>query len=455
MTEKGFKRTLGLPEVTFIAIGFTIGAGVFVLTGLVFKTVGPALPLVFGLASIPVFISMLPLAMLGSAIPTTGGNYIYPSRMVSPGLAFVGIWTYILASFIGQIPLYALACAKYMQVFFPKMNLEIFAIGLLTVLFIINLLGIRLAAIIQGVLVLILISALAVYSANGAIVLETSHFTNFFDRGAGNLLLGTALLTFTYFGSNGIIELGGEIKNPGRVIPRAFIIAFPVITLIYILVGTATVGILPPWQGTGKAEPLILASGEVFGKGSFGFTFFILCGAILALITTLNALFIVGTKSLSVIINDGILPKNLGKIHSRFGTAYILLFMIWALSIAGVLSGFSLGTLANYAVLGGLMVFVPVLVASILLPRRFPEQYRQSLFKLKGIWLWFCPLIGFFMILFFGVAIISDLGSPEKIALFFIFIVSGIIYYLVRKRYLARRGIDLNTLANDREWLKQ
>ena len=104
MALQGIKRVLGLPEVAFIAIGTTVGGGVFVLTGIVLKIAGPALPLAYALAVIPVFISMLPLAMLGSALPATGGNYRYPSRMVSPGLAFTGVWVYILASFIGRFP---------------------------------------------------------------------------------------------------------------------------------------------------------------------------------------------------------------------------------------------------------------------------------------------------------------------------------------------------------------
>jgi len=72
------KRVLGLAGVTFIAVGFTIGGGIFVFTGIVLKMVGPALPLAYLLAVIPVFLSMLPLAMLGSAIPSVGGNYKYP-----------------------------------------------------------------------------------------------------------------------------------------------------------------------------------------------------------------------------------------------------------------------------------------------------------------------------------------------------------------------------------------
>jgi APA family basic amino acid/polyamine antiporter len=177
---------------------------------------------------------MMPVAMLGSALPATGGNYLYPSRLVSPALAFVGIWIYALAAFFGQIPLYALGCAKYAQVFFPDLSPVIFAIVIVTFFYIINLFGVKLAAQIQGLLVIILVSALAWYGASGFKVLNPDYFENAFQKGGANLLLATALLTFTYFGANGIIELGGEVVRPGRVIPRAFFIALPIVSLIYI-----------------------------------------------------------------------------------------------------------------------------------------------------------------------------------------------------------------------------
>jgi APA family basic amino acid/polyamine antiporter len=73
------KRVLKLPAVVFIAIGFTIGEGVFGFTDIVFKIVGQALPIEYSLTVLTVFISMMPIVMLGSAIPTTGA--------ISSGLA--------------------------------------------------------------------------------------------------------------------------------------------------------------------------------------------------------------------------------------------------------------------------------------------------------------------------------------------------------------------------------
>jgi APA family basic amino acid/polyamine antiporter len=451
MNSPELKRVLKLPAVAFIAIGFTIGGGVFVFTGIVFKITGPALPIAYAFAVIPVFFSMLPIAMLGSAIPTTGANYKYPSRMVSPGLAFVGIWVYGVASFVGQIPLYALGCAKYMQVYFPDLSVPMVAVGILTFIFIINLLGVKLAAQIQGIFVIILLSALIYYSVSGLIAFDPQNFSNILAKGLPNLVLGTALLTFTYAGANGIIELGGEIINPGKVIPRAFFIAFPIILVVYILVAIATVGAVPAHVLLGSKEPLVSVAGLTVGKT--GLFFFVTGGAILALITTLNALFIVGTKSLLVIVQDRLLPQWFGRLNTRFGSPHVLLTVIWIFSVTGIVSGFSLETLASYATLGVLIIFIPIQIASIRLPKLYPDRYHRSKFKLKGFWLWFCPSVGILMVVFFSIVILYDLKSPLKVGSFLLFIFSGGVYYSLRKRYLRSTSHKLKNLnRNESTW---
>jgi APA family basic amino acid/polyamine antiporter len=180
--------------------------------------------------------------------------------------------------------------------------------------------------------------------------------------------------------------------------------------------------------------------------------FFIIGGAILALTTTLNATFMWGTKSLLIIVDDQILPEKLGSIHEKFGTPHVMLLFVWVFSMAGILSGLSLKTLASYTSLGGLLIFFPVLLAALKLPGAYPKQYKKAQFKLRGFWLWFCPIVGITMALFFSVILLVDLKSPMKIAPFFLFIISGILFYQVRKRYLKKRGVDLEALKSGGGW---
>jgi APA family basic amino acid/polyamine antiporter len=257
----------------------------------------------------------------------------------------------------------------------------------------------------------------------GVADLNPENFSNMFDGGLSNLLLGTALLTFTYMGANGIIELGGEIINPGQVIPQAFMIAFPIILVVYALVAIATVGAAPEGVLLESKEPLISVGRLMLGRA--GLFFFVTGGAVLALTTTLNALFIVGTKSLLIIVDDRLLPGWLGRLNPRYGTPHILLTLIWIFSIAGIGSGMSLKTLASYAALGALMILIPIQIAAIRLPGLHPQRYRRAKFKLTGIWLRFCPLVGILMGVFFSALILYDLKSPLKIGGFLVFAIFG------------------------------
>lgn len=370
--------------------------------------------------------------------------------MVSPGIAFVGIWIYVLATFFGQIPLYSISCARYISTFYPELSLKMCAIALVTIFFLINLVGIKPAATVQAIMVIVLLSALLFFSFSGISRFDSTNLANFFEKGTGNLLVGVALLTFTYLGSNGIIELGGEIKNPGKTIPRAYFITFPVVTVVYLCVALATVGGMH-WQKTAQeAEPLIFLSRSFLSDA--GVVFFIIGGAVLALTTTLNALFIVGTKSLLIIINDRLLPLWLGSIHKTFGTPHILLTIIWLLSIVGIVTDFSIETFASYSALGGIIIFLPILIAALKFPRLYPDKYRQAAFRLKGIWLYICVVVGFVLILFFCLVILIDLKTLFNIGLFVVFVLSGIIYYTLRKRYLASQGIHCEEIMQKEDW---
>jgi APA family basic amino acid/polyamine antiporter len=154
-----------------------------------------------------------------------------------------------------------------------------------------------------------------------------------------------------------------------------------------------------------------------------------------------------------MIVDDKLLPQWMGKINQKFSTPHIFLVIIWIFSMLGIISGFSLETLAAFAALGALIIFIPIQIASIRLPVLYPHQYRKSGFRLKGFWLWFCPMVGIIMVVFFSIIILYDLRSPVKVGSFMVFVISGVVYYLIRKKYLRSQGIRLEDLRkNEGNW---
>ncbi len=439
--EFGLKRVLGLREVVAIAIGQTIGAGIFVLTGMAGGFTGPSVPLAYIVAAVPVAFLMLSLAMLGSALPTTGGNYKYASRLFSPRAAFLGVWGFMGGTLVGAFPLWAMSGARYLQAVFNVSTVPT-ALAILTVLFLINLIGISMAAALQALFVLLLLVALLVFGIAGAPHIDVANFTPFFPQGAYGFMLAACLLTFTHLGANAIVELGGEIKNPGRVIPRAFMISIPLVTILYLAVAVVSAGVLP-WIET-AGQPLTKAA-EVF-MGPLLFNFFVFGGGMLAIITTLNAGFMWGTKSLLVMAKDGLFPKGLTAVNRRFGTPHLFLLMIYMVS-CGALLAFGEDSLEAFTALGsigGIIVFLPVMGAALLLPRRAPEAYAASQFKLKGFWLYFAPIVGGLLSLCVMAMLLMDLWSMPSGGVFgclFIgWLVLGLGYYEIRRRTLRRQG---------------
>ena len=450
MTEKefGLQRVLGLPQTVAVAVGMTIGAGIFVLTGIATGYTGPSVPLAYLVSVIPVIFLMMALAMLGSALPTTGGNYKYGSRLFSPRWAFIGIWGYMGGTLVGAFPLWALSGARYLQSLWDLPAVPT-AVILLTVLFLINLIGISIAASMQAFFVLVLIGSLFYFGFSGAGQIETANFLPLLPGGAYGFIIAASILTFTHLGANAVVELGGEIKDPGKTIPRTFMISIPLVTILYIFISVTAVGV-SPWTET-AGQPLAAAAAVFMRQG--GLVFFILGGGLLAIVTTLNAGFMWGTKSLLVMAADGIFPASLACINERFKTPHRFLIFIYIVSTASVLL-FGESYLEAFAALGsigGIIVFIPVLGAALRLPQRAPQAYRAAHFKLKGPWLKIAVLIGaVFAIIVMAILLIDLWSMPVGSLLSYLFLAwlaLGMIYFELRRRALLRKGIDLTKLG--------
>jgi APA family basic amino acid/polyamine antiporter len=399
----GLKRVLGLKELVAIEIGTTIGAGVFALTGIAAGMTGSGVPLAYLLAAVPIVFVMMTVAMLGSALPTVGGTYRYPSRLFSPAWAFLGVWTYALGMVFGAFPLYGQSCAEYLQAIFPGLPLRPTAIAILTFFYLINLRGIQIAAGVQGLMVLVMVAALIYFGAAGMPAVQVENFQNLLPKGIGGLVLAACLLTFTLQGSNAVIELGAEIKDPGRAVPLSLLISIPTVTLIYLVIAVVAVGVVP-WQ---QAASLTAPALKFMGRA--GYHFFILGGAVLAITTTINATFMWATKSLMVLARDQLFPASLAR-TSRRGVPQRFLTLLWALSVAALLLGkVPLQTFASYASIGGNFIFIPVMVSALLLRKKIPEIYERAPFRLRGFLLWFCPGVGMVLSALAIVMLVADL----------------------------------------------
>jgi len=440
----GLKRSLGLLDTVSIEVGAIIGAGIFALTGMAIARCGPAVPIAFLIAAIPMVLALLPIGMLASVLPTVGGSFRYPSRILNPFWGFIGVWGIMMGIMLGGMPMYALNFADYLRVIFPAFDRNLIAVVTLTFFFVINVVGVKSASVIQVGMFFVLIAALLVYIIWGIPAIDTANLTPLFGSGWSSLGIAAGILFFAYMGANFIIDLGAEIKDAGRNIPRSFAISMPIVIVIYTLMGRVTVGSVPLSQSAN--QPLSVPAGQFMPPGLA--LFFTVGGGLLALATTINATFMFASRYIMVFAEDEVFPRALAGVNRRFGTPHWGLLIMFILSIAFLPMGASsFEVLAYTASIGSIVLFFPILISAMRFPKKMPDAYARAPFKLKGAWLWVVPVAA----LLFGAFFIAALVM-ESLTAFLILVgwmIIGIAYYIIRDRFLKKkRGTGLSAIAN-------
>ncbi|MEB6060625.1 APC family permease [Staphylococcus pseudoxylosus] len=399
------KKVLGFTDVLGIAIGQIIGAGVMSLTGIGIQMTGSGITPAFILSAVITLLTMFPIAILGSTLPTTGGMYQYTSRLLSPK---TGIFWLMLFMFLQiTLSLYALSFAQYLEGLFPGVPVRTVAFLLLTILFIVNIVGIKSASIIGNLMVITLIIALSCFIIFGMPHVNFGVFnsSSMLPDGFTGFFTAVGLVSFATGGAQVVAELGGEMKNPKRDIPIVIIVATIFVGILYAFIASIAVGVLPIPEVAGR--PLTSVAKEILPTPIF--IFFMIGGAMFALATTLNSTFTWVTKSLLIAIHDGYLPKVLGHVNKRFGTPHWLLLIFYIIGALPIVTGMSLNVVAQLGTGISLIVFAFPALAVTQLPKKYPEAYKQSPFKVPYPVLIVIAITAIVVLLYQSYLLISDL----------------------------------------------
>ncbi|MCH6264328.1 APC family permease [Neobacillus citreus] len=375
--EAKLKKVLGLGDAMGIAVGQIIGAGIMSLTGIAIGMTGTGVVLAFVLSSIFTLFKVMPTAIMGAAIPTTGGFYRYSSRLLSPKLGFFWLLLFIITQL--TIALYALSFADYLQSLYPSVPIKLVAFIMLTVFYITNLVGVKVAAIAEKIMVIVLVISLGLFVAWGVPEINYSVFNTreMFPGGITGFLSAVALLSFATGGAQYVAELGGEMKNPGRDIPLTIITTTVGVGILYALMAAVASSVLPVADVANK--PLTEVARTILPEPVF--FFFIIGGAMFALATTLNAQMSWATKGILIACEDGWLPKKLGVVSSKFGTPILILTLFYLIGLIPIISGFSLTVIASLGSGIGFFANLIPIIAATQLPKKYPELYEKSKFK--------------------------------------------------------------------------
>ncbi len=387
-STKELKRVLGRKELLSIAIGQTIGAGVFALTGVAIGMTGRSANIAMIIAALFTLAMTVPMIFVSGTIRLRGGFYTQLALLVHEGAAGFFIIIHIIAWC--TLSMYAISFADYTLALIPGLNHTLVAFAMLTIFYLINLMGIEAAAKLQNLMAVIMAVALTIFIVYGMPNIQPNFFgEGFMTHGWRGLFSAAALMTWATGGANVVIHLGAEAKNPTKDIPFAIITGTLVIAAFYALMATVAAGVLPVEQVANK--PLTLVAQEILPRPLY--IFFVVGGAMFALTTTLNSCLGWIPKPILQACVDGWLPRGLGKLNKN-KVPYIILTLLYIESLIPIFFKVNISTLGNMAVILNNLFFALVCYSAMNMPKVIPDLWEKSKYHVSYGSLVFFSLLG-------------------------------------------------------------
>ncbi len=452
------RPSLSAWHLVLLGVGAIVGTGIYVLVGVGAERAGPAVMISFAFAGVVCACAALAYAELATMMPASGSAYTYSYASMGELVAWIIGWALILeysvvcsAVAVGWSG-YAVGFLHGVGVDLPAaliggpasggiINLP--AILIISVIAGLLLIGTRESATVNGVLVLIKMSALAVFVALAFRHFNGANFSSFMPYGfpahevvidgvatPRGVMSAAAITFFAFYGFDAVSTAAEETKDPGRNLAIGVIGSMLICTLIYMAVCAAAIGALPIADFAKSGEPLATILRSLgHPAAAAGLSLAVVIG-----IPTVILAFMYGqSRIFFVMARDGLLPHQLGRIHEKTGVpvAMTIITGVVCALIAGVLP---LATIAELANAGTLAAFIATAVALMILRVREPNRDRP--FKAPFAFIVGPAAILGCLFLFFSLPSVTQIR-------FFIWMAIGLVVYFVFSRgssVLARRS---------------
>jgi amino acid transporter/nucleotide-binding universal stress UspA family protein len=365
-------RELGLKEALAIGLGTMIGAGIFVLPGIVVERAGQAAAISYLLAGL----ICLPVAMiiseLATSMPRAGGSYTFIAEALGPlAGSVVGPANWLGLTFANGF--YLIATGQYLSLFVPIPPWSVAII--VGVLFIwLNYRGAKISGGVQILVVIILVAILTLFVIGGIFHNPAIPRESFPIHGWGPVVGSIGLIIVSFTGFEKISTIAEEVKKPSRTLPLAIIGSVIIATVLYVLLIFVSTGLMPPGEIDSQQGLLVEAAELTFGPIGWAV---MLVAALLATLSSANAATMASSRISYGMGRDLVLPGWFGQAHPKYKTPSNGILFTGGLAILLAMTG-KAETLAEISS-ALFMVSYALLSISVLVMRRVkPHWYRPS-----------------------------------------------------------------------------
>jgi len=383
------KQSLTLFDMTMIAIGATIGSGIFLTPSIIAQ----ALPVPWLILAVWVVGGLMALAggltfgELAAMMPRAGGQYVYLKEAYGSLVGFLFGWAYFVVCNAGGLGALSVAFATYVGFFVPLTPfwIKAIAIGGLFMLTALNVLGVRAGAVFSDVFTALKIAGILGLVAVGLSLgsSQTTDFTVGLGAMPGSVWNGLALAMVGVLWSIGgwqhATYASAEIKDPKRTLPLAMIIGTSAVTLIYLATNVAYMFLMTPAEMAASPRIAADAVAKVLGPGG---------GRLISLVIFISTFGVVGIYTLTApriyyaMASDGLFFRKVAEIHPRFATPAVAIVSqsVWAAVL--ILFWGTFENLISYVVFTDWIFFA--LAAASVVVFRFTRPHAERPYRVPG-----------------------------------------------------------------------
>lgn len=374
-------RRLGVWSAAAVLVGSTIGSGIFRVPSTVAEQVGAvgAIAGVWAVGALVALFGALTIAELAAMYPRSGGIYVFLREAYGPLPAFLFGWTELLVIRPSALGAIAMIFAEYSNRFLGmgEAGVRVLAASVIAGLALANVRSVRWGAAVQNsstaakLLAIVGLAALVFLFGSGSGG-ATSGPVSFSPLSWGGFGLALVSVMWAYDGWADLTSMAGEVKEPGRTMPRAIIGGVLGVVAVYLAINAAYLYVLSVPAMAASELVASDAAQAVFGAAGAS-----MAAALVVLSTfgALNGAMMTGPRVFYAMAEDGVFFRPVAAVHPRWRTPYAAILLAAGLGIAFV----SLRTfeqLANAFVLGIWPFYALAVGAVFLLRRRRPDAAR-------------------------------------------------------------------------------
>ena len=421
-----------MPGAIAVSVGGML-SGIFVLPGLAVGITGSSVWLAFLVAALCILPAVLSKSELATAMPKSGGTYVYIERAFGPlfgTIAGIGLWLSLLLK--SAFSLVGLSAYLYVLIEIDASSTKGIALFALLVILLLNVFGVKKVEKTQLIIV-----SISVLSLIGIVFFGTSSFDSsllepVFVDGSSGFITGVAFLYISYAGVTKIAAVAGEIKNPEKNLPRTMIFSLFLITMIYVLVALVLVGNVEASVLSTDIKPIHTLFQSI-GGNTLGYV----AGAVgvITLLSMANSGVLASSRFPFAMGKDRLMPGFLGSVSSKFMTpvsAIITTSTLIALAIL-FLDVVKIAKLASaFKVLMFIFNELSVIVLRETNAQWYNPSFRSPLYP-------YVQLFGIFS----GIVLLAYLGIMPLISVFGVFVL-GFIIFMIYGSKTDRSGVISN-----------